>query len=94
LHQPSSLSDRLPSGRYVPFWNLEAEFNKAGSLGAYIEVNSPEDSEGPNMKLASDDEGSAVCQFSTGRRAFRKSGADFRKSRGAEIAWSSRYIRS
>jgi hypothetical protein len=56
----------------VPFRNLETEFNGAGSLAAYIEINSPEHSDSPNMKLASNDEGSAVCQFSTGRRAFRK----------------------
>jgi hypothetical protein len=33
------------------------------------------------MKLASDDEGNAAWQFATGRRTFRKRGADFRKSR-------------
>jgi hypothetical protein len=37
--------------------------------------NSPEHSDSPNMKPASDDEGSAVSQFSTEPSARRKSGA-------------------
>ena len=32
------------------------------------------------MKLASDDEGNAAWQFATGRRTFRKRGADFERA--------------
>jgi hypothetical protein len=63
----------------VPLWNLETEFNGGGSIAGYIGVKSPEHSDSPNMKPASDDEGSAVWQFSTERGARRKSGADFSK---------------
>jgi hypothetical protein len=45
-----------------------------------MQVNSPEHSDSPNMKLASDDEDSAVWQFSTGRRASKKAGPIFERA--------------